>query len=432
MLGALERLRRAVTDCANTPVWSLPDADLLTCLDTVHQAEQALAAIKLHVIRQIDAPDVPSADLARTSAAWLRARLRIRPDSSKRLVELAKAVDKRPDLDQALITGAVNLEQAAVIDDCLTSLPADVGGEAVAKAETLLIGWAAEFDPPGLTALAQRILAHIAPEIADAADAAALARQEKLAFAARTLTLHTGGDGKVHLRGILDTEAAATVAAALDPLCAPRHSATTWRDLVDSLDPDPATLDERTPGQRRADALVDVCRLVLNTNDLPDNGGNRPQLTITVSLEQLRTQMGAVTLDTGQRLTATQVRRLACDAQILPAVLGTEGQVLDVGRTRRLITGPLRNALVLRDRGCTFPGCSRPPRWTDGHHIRSWIDGGRTSLDNSVLLCRPHHRLVHTGDWQVRLGTDGFPDFIPPTHLDLQQRPRRNIYHRRT
>jgi hypothetical protein len=195
---------------------------------------------------------------------------------------------------------------------------------------------------------------------------------------------------------------------------------------------DRVVADERTYGQRRADALVEVCRLVLNTGDLPENGGDRPQLTVTIRFSDLRDQVGAATLDTGDRLTATHARRLACDAHLLPAVLGSQGQVLDVGQSRRLITGALRRALVVRDGGCAFPGCDRPPRWTEGHHIRSWVDGGPTSLDNSVLLCGPHHRMIHHSDWSVRLGHDGLPEFLPPAHLDPQQRPRRNIYHHRT
>jgi hypothetical protein len=302
----------------------------------------------------------------------------------------------------------------------------------VDKAEAFLIDKAAEFDPPGLALLAEHILTHVAPEIAEEAEAKALAAQERRAFAARHLNLFSQGDGRVRVSGILDREAAAIVSAALDPLCNPSRAARTWRDVIDDLDSDPITMDQRSYEQRRADAFVEVCKLALNTGDLPENGGHRPQITVTVSYEQLRDQVGAASLDTGERLTATAVRRLACDAQILPAVLGGEGQVLDVGRTRRLVTGSLRSALTLRDRGCAFPSCERQPRWTDGHHIQSWLDGGSTSLNNSVLLCGPHHRLIHTSDWQVRLGSDGFPDFIPPEHVDLKQRPRRNIFHRRT
>jgi hypothetical protein len=177
---------------------------------------------------------------------------------------------------------------------------------------------------------------------------------------------------------------------------------------------------------------VEICRLALNTGKLPENGGDRPQVTVTINFDNLRDQIGAATLDTGERLTPAQARRLACDAQLLPAVLGTHGQVLDLGQSRRLITGALRRALVLRDGGCAFPGCDRPPRWTEGHHIQPWSNGGATSLDNSVLLCGPHHRVIHHSTWQVRLGPDQQPEFIPPGHVDLEQRPRRNIYHHRT
>jgi hypothetical protein len=134
----------------------------------------------------------------------------------------------------------------------------------------------------------------------------------------------------------------------------------------------------------------------------------------------------------GSPLSAVAARRLACDAAILPAVLGGGGQVLDVGRERRLFTGPLRRALILRDRGCAFPGCDRPPRWADGHHMIHWADGGETTLHNAVLLCGHHHRLIHHSPWQVRLNpADGLPEFIPPAYLDPRQLPRRNHYHRR-
>ncbi|WP_345632321.1 HNH endonuclease signature motif containing protein [Rugosimonospora acidiphila] len=86
---------------------------------------------------------------------------------------------------------------------------------------------------------------------------------------------------------------------------------------------------------------------------------------------------------------------------------------------------------MLRDRGCAFPGCDRPPRWCDGHHLISWLDDGPTSLDNGVLLCAHHHRVIHQGDWQVKIAPDGLPEFIPPRYLDPDQQPRRNIYHRR-
>ena len=144
-------------------------------------------------------------------------------------------------------------------------------------------------------------------------------------------------------------------------------------------------------------------------------------------LRHLTRQLSSGALDTGQ-LTAEAVRRLACDAAILPAVLGGAGQALDVGRQRRLITGataprpgPARPRLRL-------PRLRPTPRWCDAHHIHHWADGGTTSLTNAVLLCGHHHRHLHHSDWAVRLGDDGHPEFIPPAWLDPEQLPRRNHY----
>jgi hypothetical protein len=219
----------------------------------------------------------------------------------------------------------------------------------------------------------------------------------------------------VRVSGQLTVEDAAIVTAALDPLSCPTGGA-----------------DHRSPAQRRADALVEVCRLALRTGELPASGGEPPQLAITVAYHPLTRSLGAGRLDSGDRVSPAVVRRLACDARLLPVVLGGAGQILDAGRTRRLATGPLRRALVVRDRGCAFPGCDRPPRWTDGHHITPWTAGGRTNLTNLTLLCRRHHRVIHDGDWTVRIAADGLPEFLPPPVLGVPQRPRRNRYHRRT
>lgn len=444
-------------ECADTPLWALPDDEVVACLDTVHAAEQALAAAQLHLIRQVDSRGLPATQHATSCASWLRQRLRVGMCTARRLVELARAVDNRVVLDQALSAGAVNLEQATAIDACVGDLPADAGAEVAAKAESMLIGWAADFDPQALRRLGARVLEHVAPEVAEQAEAAVLARQEARAYAGRSLSMVSGGAGRVRLTGWLDDEAAAVPTAALDPLCAPRrgpsvqHAGATQGLVHDAaaagaavqragaLSAIPggdgaadAVRDDRTAGQRRADALVEICRLALHTGELPANGGDRPQVTVTVAFDPLRRALGAGTLDTGERLTAAQVRRLACDAHLMPAVLGSQGQVLDVGQSRRLITGALRRALVLRDHGCAFPGCQRPPRWCEGHHIVSWVDGGPTSLDNAVLLCGHHHRIVHHSDWTVRLGSDCLPDFLPPPHLDHDRRPRRNCFHRRT
>jgi hypothetical protein len=115
------------------------------------------------------------------------------------------------------------------------------------------------------------------------------------------------------------------------------------------------------------------------------------------------------------------LRRLACDAEIIPAILGTHSEVLDIGRLRRTVTGAIWTALVLRDRHCTFPACTRPPLMCHAHHLTHWADGGQTSLDNLALLCGHHHRTIHHTPWDIRLKpTDRRPEFKPPPVLDIE------------
>ncbi|WP_203918477.1 DUF222 domain-containing protein, partial [Rugosimonospora africana] len=193
-----------------------------------------------------------------------------------------------------------------------------------ADGEKFLIEQCAQLGPKELGWLAERLLDQIAPEVAEQRAAEQLARSEERAYADRRFNLtDLHGDARVRVSGWLDRESAAVVRAAIDPLWAPRPNP----DGCDPRSPDP-----RTPGQRRADALVDVCRLALACRDLPDNGGDRPQVVVTVDIDDLREQTGAATLDDGTVFSPAAARRLACDAGIIPAVLGGTGQVLDVGR----------------------------------------------------------------------------------------------------
>ncbi|MEV4716742.1 DUF222 domain-containing protein [Micromonospora noduli] len=367
-------------------------------------------------MREVDGRGTARTQGASCTAVWLRERLRLTVPAARRLIDLATALDTgNPGIRQALADGAISQDQARVITDTVDTVSRSADAETADKAVGVLVGWAAQFDPTHLRKLGTRILDHVAPDIADAAAQAALDAEARRVTRDRHLTLSEQTDGRLRLTGTLDTETAGLLRAAIDPLTAPSG-------------PD----DTRSPGQRRHDALADICRLALRTGELPDSGGDSAQIVITTTYDALTRQLSSGTLDTGLSLTPETVRRLACDATILPTVLGGTGQILDVGRQRRLITGPLRRALVLRDRGCAFPGCDRPPRWCHAHHIHHWADGGPTSLSNAVLLCGHHHRHVHQTDWLVRLGDDGHPEFIPPAWLDPEQLPRRNHYHRRT
>ncbi|MEV4497461.1 DUF222 domain-containing protein [Micromonospora arborensis] len=426
MVEELTQADDAVAACVDAGTWALAEHDLIAALDTAHRLEQRLAAVKLALVRELDACGTARTQGASSTAVWLRDRLRLTVPAARRLVALAATLDTGPaGVRDALASGSVDVEQVRVIAETIETVHTAAGAQAADKAVGVLVHWAGQFDAGGLRKLGTRILDHVAPDIADAAAAAALEAEAARAARDRHLTLSEQTGGRLRLTGTLDTETAGLLRAVLDPLTAPSG-------------PD----DQRSPGQRRHDALADVCRLALRTGELPEHGGDAAQIVVTTSYNGLVGHLNADTvdsdlpldagtLDTGLQLTPETVRRLACDANILPAVLGSTSQPLDVGRQRRLITGPLRRALVLRDRGCAFPGCDRPPRWCDAHHIHHWADGGTTSLNNAVLLCGHHHRHLHHSNWTVHLANDGHPEFTPPAWLDPEQLPRRNHYHRR-
>lgn len=196
--------------------------------------------------------------------------------------------------------------------------------------------------------------------------------------------------GMVSLRGTLDPEAAAVLKSAVDPLARPCPATDGHGHTVQ---PDP-----RSPAKRRADALVDIVRRgVAAADKVPVT--DKAKVVVTIDHEVLSGKLrGAGLTMSGDVLSAETVRRLACDAQILPMVLGRKGQPLDLGGEVRLVTTGLRIALWQRDGGCTFPGCTVPPQWADAHHARHWARGGRTSLLNCCLLCPRHHTYVHKHD----------------------------------
>jgi hypothetical protein len=181
--------------------------------------------------------------------------------------------------------------------------------------------------------------------------------------------------------------------------------------------------DQRSTARRNADALVEAMSGLLDEGQLPTQGGQRPHLALTMRLSDLIDGLGSAVLDTGGRLSAAEARRLACDACIVPLVLGSDSMPLDVGRQQRLATTALRDALAQRDKGCAFPSCDRPPRYCHCHHIVHWADGGETKLSTMCLLCEHHHVIVHRQGWHIRLDARGYPQFIPPATINPTRQP---------
>ncbi|MCZ9881453.1 DUF222 domain-containing protein [Arthrobacter sp. B2a2-09] len=213
---------------------------------------------------------------------------------------------------------------------------------------------------------------------------------------------------------------------------------------------DGASLDRRTRAQKLLDGLLGACKIALATGALPAAGGQRPQIMATIDHRDLLaslTEAGQPTLlgQSGQAgrsggqqrgtgsftftgpVPAATLRKIGCDADIIPVVLGGEGQVLDIGRASRIFPAHIRKAITARDKGCAFPSCTMPAPWCEAHHITYWSRGGPSSVDNGVLLCSHHHHLIHKEEWHIQVQA-GVPWFIPPPHIDPRQKARRNHY----
>lgn len=160
---------------------------------------------------------------------------------------------------------------------------------------------------------------------------------------------------------------------------------------------------------RRALALVEMARQSLDFGSGHPGSANKPHLIVSLSADQLRDQTGVGYLPGGDTLPAADLRRMACDAKIIPMVLGSDSLPLDIGRKTRTIPSWIRTALNERDKGCRYPSCDRPPSWCDAHHVIHWVDGGETRLDLLVLLCRTHHTQHHKGKFTIKaLGNQQF------------------------
>ncbi|MBT2566136.1 DUF222 domain-containing protein [Arthrobacter sp. ISL-85] len=201
-------------------------------------------------------------------------------------------------------------------------------------------------------------------------------------------------------------------------------------------------LDRRTRAQKQLDGIITAAKTALATNALPTTGGNRPQIIAVIHHQDLfpHTPTGSPKPDTraGTRtgtgtfaftgpVAAVTLRKIACDADIIPALLGTHGEILDLGRKTRLFTPAQRTALTARDQGCAFPNCTIPAPWCEAHHITYWSHGGPATTNNGVLLCSHHHHLIHKEQWKINT-THETPTFIPPPHVDPTQTPQQNHY----
>jgi hypothetical protein len=368
------------------PTFMTP-AQKRTVLVALEREEERLHALKLRVLACAD--DVAQEAAAKDVGAWLATEARLARNHTARDLKLGKALDQRwTTLGDAVADGAVNTDQAHVIVRALDRLPDDLEPEQVTKAEEHLIGEAAHFGPAELARLGEHLLEVVAPDTYEALIAQQLAREERRAREGTALRVKPLGDGLCRVTATLSEAAANRLLTTLDAYTSPRHR----QGDVDSSAEGALIPIAKQRGQA-------FCTLLehLDPTKLPAHGGDATSLVITMSLDQLREELGAgevIGHDT-HHLSAGEVRRLACTAKLIPAVLGTKSETLDLGRSARLFSRAQVKALRLRDKGCRADGCTVPVTWTEAHHLDPWSRGGNTDLANGLLLCNFHHHRIH-------------------------------------
>ena len=382
-------------------------------------AEGQLAELRLRILA--DAGDLAADTAARDAAGWLAQHTRTSYADARADLRLADALDRdRPVLAAAMREGTASLAQARVIDRALTALPAAVDATTVAEAEAHLVDRAREFGPKELGRIGRRILDVVAPEIAEAAEAARLADLEAHAEQQTRLTMRRLGDGTTRISSRLPDAAATRLATYLEAYSNPRVARGPGRSAL----PVTPWRGCRTPSgwARRSSSSSSPstppgspCTAGTPPRSWSPSPSTRsrptsPPPTSSAPDSSPATSTGDLT---GDRLTAAQARRLACTAKILPVVLGGHSLPLDLGRTRRLYNPAQRKALLIRDRTCRAEGCDIPGTWCEAHHLDPWHTGGPTDLANGVLLCSHHHHQAHEPRWRLERLPNGDHRFHP-------------------
>jgi hypothetical protein len=394
------RLSDALASIADVPVELMPTEEKAAALVSLTSTAGQLEALRLRLLAASD--DVAADAGARDAGGWLAHETRADRGGQRRACLLGVALSERwHEVAAGLADGRVNPAQARVIAHALDELPDDVPGDVVSMAQTQLVEYAVAFGPRELRVLGRRILEVVAPEIGEEAEAKALEKEERRAGERVRLALAAYGDGTRRITGRIPDAVAQRLRTYLDAFTSPRQSQ--GADGAERIVP-----IER----RRGEAF---CALLehLDPNALPAHGGDATTVVVTITLDQLRKELAAAellggsTASTSEKVSAGELRRLACNAGILPAVLGGASEVLDLGRTSRLFSRAQHKALRIRDRRCRARGCTIPATWCEAHHLEQWALGGSTDLDVGVLLCSFHHHRAHDSRYAVTRCPDG-------------------------
>ncbi|MFD4367913.1 DUF222 domain-containing protein [Rhodococcus sp. NPDC058521] len=402
-------------ESSSDDAWRLADRVLCDAVLEVSSQIAVLEARRVRLVAEVDAHCRMDVLGYRNTKMWLGHTTLLEVGAAGRLISLGAVLGKYPSVGAALDAGEVSIAVAGLIVGFCENPPAGMPADALpACVDALLVaGRGPLATAPGVRAVIaklERIFESDTPPPAEDTD-----RNEF--HACRTL------NGRVAVKADLDAVSGEMLLSALSGLCAPRPATD-------------GTKDSRSPAKRRADGFTELLRRYLAAGAGPSEGGVKPHLSVMVKAADLASHpkpapdssaadshrdllsdpehdhvgwaswMGPLTIST--------TRMLACDCLLSAVVVDPDGAPLDVGATVRTVTAKQRRALAVRDGGCAFPNCGAPVSWCEGHHIVHWADHGPTNLNNLVLLCGFHHRLIHHSRWEVIMGGDRYPWFLPP------------------
>jgi len=392
----VSELRSAVEGMHFEALAELPDARLEEDFAELQRAAELIDAERLRRLAEIERRGTYRRDGHLSVAAWLASTFKVAWGTARNEVRMARALEDMPVTRRAMEDGDLSMSAARVLVDAR-----DADHEAFRASEATLVEAARIHSMQDVRRVAAYWRQATERE-------AAIGGEEKLREHRR---LHASVTfmGMVRVDGNLDPETGETLLTAL-------------RAVLDAESRTAGTDDGRTPAQRRADALGEVCRQWLDLGDRPTVAGERPHVTVTVGTDALAGGEpagadasggagGISELDHTGPVDPALARRISCDGSIRRVVMAGRSEPLDVGRRTPVVSAALRRAVIVRDRGCRFPGCDRPHSWCDAHHVAHWADGGPTALANLLLLCRRHHRMIHRrGGFRLAL-EDGRPVF---------------------
>ncbi len=390
----MSELRSAVEMLRSEALADLPDARIEEDFAELQRATEMLEVERLRRLAEIERRRVFARDGHLSAASWLASTYKVGWGSAREQVRVARALEEMPRTRRALDEGELSMSAVRVL-----VAARDADPSAFERCEEELVEAARIHSMQNL----QRVAAYWRQAVEREQ---ALESDEKVR-ARRRLHASVTFLGMVRVDGTLDPETGETLLTAL-------------RAVLDAESKSNGG-DDRTPGQRRADALGEICRQWLDAADRPTVGGERPHVTVTVGVDAM-SRGGTSELDHVGPVGPEVAKRLACDASIRRVVMAAPSEPLDVGRRTPVVPPAMRRAVIVRDRHCRFPGCDRPHTWCDAHHIVHWADGGPTALPNLVLLCRRHHRMVHhRGGFRLEL-VRGRPSFLRPDGSVLADR----------